>query len=131
MQEILEVLGPDIMPMITNLVISAIGIIFTILGYQVNKLIEKYKNHEDVKAIKEAFEQNQKFAEATVEYVEKISEQLGLKGQEKFELAKTKLIEVLDSKGINITETEVDLLIEQAHTSFNEGYNKKERVING
>lgn len=129
MNEVLELLGPELTPLITNLLLTLVGILFTFLGIQAQKLMTRVTRSKEVHQIKEAFEANQEFAKATVEYVEKIGEQIGIEGEEKFELAKNKLTEVLEQKGISISEAEIDMLIEQAHTSFSLGYNREADVV--
>lgn len=129
MQELLDILGPELTPLITNLLLTLVGVLFTYLGIQAQKLMTRVTRSKEVHQIKEAFEANQEFAKATVEYVEKIGEQIGIEGEEKFELAKIKLIEVLEQKGISISEAEIDMLIEQAHTAFSSGYNREADVV--
>ena len=129
MQELLDILGPELTPLITNLLLTLVGVLFTYLGIQAKKLMARVERSKEVHQIKESFETNQEFAKATVEYVEKIGKQIGIEGAEKFELAKIKLAEVLEQKGISISEAEIDMLIEQAHTAFSSGYNRDANVV--
>ena len=129
MNEVLELLGPELTPIIYNLLLALIGVLSTYLGIQVKRLMTRVTRSKEVHQIKEAFETNQEFAKATVEYVEKIGEQIGIEGREKFELAKVKLTEILEQRGISISESEIDMLIEQAHTAFNSGYNREADII--
>lgn len=129
MNEVLELLGPELTPIIYNLLLALIGVLSTYLGIQVKRLMTRVTRSKEVHQIKEAFEANQEFAKATVEYVEKIGKQIGIEGAEKFELAKIKLTEVLEQKGVSISEAEIDMLIEQAHTAFREGYNRETDVV--
>lgn len=88
---------------IINLILVGI---FTYLGTRIKKLYEKYVNDKTKKEV----------VKATVEYVEQICSTLDVKktSQEKFNQAKEKSIEWLNEKGIDISETELEILIESA-----------------
>lgn len=126
MEEILEILGTQMTPLIVNLLMGLVGILFTWLGIQANKLMKQVEANKHVQEIKQQLENNQEIVKASVEYVEKISQHLQIKGSEKFELAKQKALEFAAEKGANISEAELELLIEQATLSFDEGYKKGE-----
>jgi len=88
---------------IINLILVGV---FTYLGTRIKKLYEKYVNDKTKKEV----------VKATVEYVEQICSTLDVKktSQEKFNQAKEKSIEWLNEKGIDISETELEILIESA-----------------
>lgn len=127
MNEILETVGADLMPLITNLAISIITAIFGLLGYQLNKLIKKYKDNEVVKEIQGLLERNKEVVRTSVEYVEQIGKHL--EAEEKFELAKDKAVELANSKGFSISDAELDVLIEQAVGAFKKELNKTDIII--
>lgn len=51
---------------------------------------------------------------ATVSYVEQVCKVLGISGTEKFEKAKQKALEWFHEKGIKISDTELEIMIESA-----------------
>jgi hypothetical protein len=95
---------------IINLILVGV---FTYLGTRIKKLYEKYVDDKTKKEI----------VKSTVEYVEQVCSTLEVKktSQEKFEQAKEKAIEWLNEKGISISDTEIEILIESAVNSFNKG----------
>ena len=119
MNEILEAIGPDLTPLITNLVMGIITTVFTILGYQLKKLMKKHEDNEKIKEIKGALERNKEIVQTSVEYVEQIGKHL--EAEKKFELAKDKAVELANVNGFNISDAELDALIEQAVLSFKKG----------
>lgn len=62
--------------------------------------------------------------EDTVLYVEQVAKELG--SQEKFKLAKEKAIEWLNAKGLKVSETELEILIESTVQSFFAHYKEVE-----
>lgn len=62
--------------------------------------------------------------EETVKYVEQISK--GLSSQMKYDKAKESIIDLLNDKGIQITELEIEILIESACNNLTK--NKEEKV---
>ena len=120
MQEILDILGPELTPLITNLLLTLVGILFTYLGVQAKKLMARVERNKQVQQIKESLENNKEIVRASVEYVEQIGTHL--KAEEKFNLAKDKALEFANDRGFTITETELDVLIEQMVFNFNKGY---------
>ena len=120
MQEILDILGPELTPLITNLLLTLVGILFTYLGVQAKKLMARVERNKQVQQIKESLENNKEIVRASVEYVEQIGAHL--KAEEKFNLAKDKALEFANDRGFTITETELDVLIEQMVFNFNKGY---------
>lgn len=127
MNEILEAVGTDLMPLITNLAISIITAIFGLLGYQLKKLMKKHEDNEKIKEIKGILERNKEIVQTSVEYVEQIGKHL--EAEKKFELAKDKAVELANVNGFNISDAELDALIEQAVRSFKNGLASEVNVI--
>lgn len=121
MQELFDILGPELTPLITNLLLTLVGVLFTYLGIQAKKLMARVERSKEVQQIKESLENNKEIVKATVDYVEQIGAHL--EPEKKFNLAKEKALEFANEKGLNITETELDVLIEQMVLNFNKGYN--------
>jgi len=81
-------------------------ILTAIAGY----LATKIKAFFDAKIDKDNQERLMQFIKATVEFVEQIG--IDLKPEEKFELAKAKVLIWINQKGLTVTEEELQVLIE-------------------
>lgn len=127
MNEFLELMGPEVMPLIMNLLMLVVGAIFTILGRHINKLLKKYEDSEEMNQIRESLEHNKEVVKLSVEYAQQIG--ASLDGPEKYKLAKDKAIEIANSKGFHISEQELDAMIEQAVGSFKNGLASEVNVI--
>lgn len=79
------------------------------LGMTIKKAYTKYIDTKTKKEI----------VSATVSYVEQVCKTLDISGSEKFEKAKQKALEWLGEKGIKISDTELEIMIESAVNSFN------------
>lgn len=87
-----------------------IGYFLTLIAAEVKGWITKKKQQEEYKAINERLKANEAIVKIAVKAVEQgIVE---LKGAEKFEAAKDKVIAMLRQKGLPIVEEEVDDMIE-------------------
>lgn len=81
--------------------------VVTYVGLQLKKLYEKYINTQVKKDV----------VSSTVKYVEQVYKDIH--GEEKLNRAKEKALEWLNEKGITISDTELEILIEAAVNSFN------------
>jgi|GEM_PF-2712867 len=74
--------------------------------------------------VKEILDTKQKrdIVEATVKYVDQVAKNLGLTSEEKKELAIERALEWVKTKGINISEIELDILIEAFVNDFSKNY---------
>lgn len=90
------------------------GILGTIVTAIFGWIGAKIKKHLDEK-------DNAEFTEKTVARVVKAVEQMysGLKGSEKYEKALTNISQILEKKGIFLTELELQVMIESAVAEFN------------
>lgn len=86
------------------------------IGTQFKKLYEKYVNTKVKKDV----------ANTCVKAVEQLYHDLG--GPEKFKKAQEAIEEMLNEKGIPITELEMNLLIESVVSEFNYGFAKASEV---
>lgn len=111
METIITTIQSNIFEIINTILIGVI----TFLGTKLKQTYDKYINDKTKKEV----------VKATVEYVEQICSTLEVKktSLEKFNQAKEKSIEWLNEKGISISETELEILIESAVNSFNKGLN--------
>lgn len=96
----------------TDILYGALVAIAGFLGTAIKKIFEKYINDKTKKDV----------VKTCVKAVEQLYKDLH--GAEKFEKAFEASVEMLNSKGINITELEVKMLIESAVAEFNNAFNK-------
>ncbi len=86
-----------------------VGILTVILGYVGNKL----RVYFDAKIETEKQEQIKDIVKGVVAFVEQVAKfDLELVGKEKYNLAKEKAVLLLNEKGLVVSETELDMLIE-------------------
>lgn len=105
----------QIMPYVISIVGVILGAVSLWIGNKVNAFMEKNKIYDALKA-------NQLIVKASVEYAEQVFQ--ALDGQEKFNIAKQKALEIFNERGITIGENELDALIEQSVIQFKEGMKK-------
>lgn len=100
-----EIFSAYILPAVVAVLTALAGYI----GTQIKRLYEKYIND--------------KTKQDVVRTCVKAAEQLyrDLSGPEKLEKAKEGIVEMLNEKGIPISEMEMDLLIESVVSEFNQG----------
>lgn len=110
-----EVFAAYILPILGTALAALAGFI----GKQLKQLYQKYIND--------------KTKEAVVRTCVKAAEQLyhHLSGPEKLEKAKEGVLEMLEEKGIPISELELNLLIESCVSEFNYGFGIKDRTVVG
>ena len=95
---------------ILETVIAIITAIISYVGLKIKNIYETWVNSETKK----------KIVSATVQYVEQITKDISITSENKKEKAKDKAIEWLKEKGINISDTELDILIESAVNNLKE-----------
>lgn len=103
MEEVIELLKSNMLQILAT-VITAVA---SYIGIQIKNAYTKYINTKTKKEI----------VKSTVAYVEQVS--TALKSEEKFAQAKTKATEWLNNKGISVSETEIEILIESAVNALN------------
>lgn len=102
LNQILQIALPILATFLTGL--------FTYIGTRLKKVYEEKVNTETAKTV----------AEDAVRFVEQVYKDLH--GKEKLEKATAQVAEVLQSKGITISEAEINMLIESAVYGLNEGW---------
>ena len=107
-----EIFTTYVLPAIISLIAGLAGYI----GIQIKKLYEKYVN-DKVK---------QDVVRTCVKAVEQLYHDLG--GPEKLEKAQEGVRQMLEEKGIPISELEMNLLIESIVSEFNYGFAKASEV---
>lgn len=101
-----EIFGAYVLPAIVSLLAAAAAFV----GAQIKKLYEKYVNDKTKQSV----------VRTCVKAVEQLYHDLG--GPEKLEKAKASAVEMLNEKGIPITDLELSMLIESAVSEFNYGF---------
>ena len=107
MNTILNAIQSNLLEIINVILVGVV----TFIGTKIKTIYEEHINDKTKKEI----------VKATVEYVEQINKTLEIKktSEEKFNQAKEKAIEWLSEKGINISDTEIEILIESCVNAFN------------
>jgi ribosomal protein L20A (L18A) len=98
-------------------IVAALTAVAGFIGTQIKKLYEKYVNTK-VK---------QDVAQTCVKAVEQLYHDLG--GPEKLKKAQEGVRQMLEEKGIPISELELNLLIESVVSEFNYGFAKASEVV--
>ena len=98
----LELLQPYLM----EIIVTILTAIATYIGAKIKKIYEEKVNDET----------KRKVVSTVVKAVEQLYKDL--KGDEKLEKAKEAVLEMLNEKGITITELEMNMLIEEVCNSF-------------
>lgn len=96
----------------SNIMEIVVTVVTAIAGWIGVTIKNAYTKYIDTKTKKE-------IVKATVEYVEQIYKSVSATSEEKFNTAKDKALEWLNEKGIKISDTELEVLIESAVNSFN------------
>lgn len=100
--QLIQILLPILATFLTGL--------FTYIGTRLKKVYEEKANTETAKTV----------AQDAVKFVEQVYKDLH--GKEKLEKATQQVSEILQSKGINISDAEINMLIESAVYGLNEGW---------
>ena len=103
-----EIFGAYVLPAIVSLLAAAAAFV----GAQIKRLYEKYVNDKTKQSV----------VRTCVKAVEQLYHDLG--GPEKLEKAKASAVEMLNEKGIPITDLELSMLIESAVSEFNYGFSQ-------
>ena len=107
-----EIFGAYVLPAIVSLLAAAAAF----AGNQLKRLYEKYVNDKTKQSV----------VRTCVKAVEQLYHDLG--GPEKLEKAKASAVEMLNEKGIPITDLELSMLIESAVSEFNYGFSQTVEV---
>lgn len=99
----------DIQPYILEIIVAILTGVASFIGMKIKKI---YEDHINTKTKKDV-------VDTTVKYVEQVYKDIH--GQEKLIKAKEKALEWLNEKGISISDTELEILIEASVNGFNNG----------
>ena len=101
---------------ILTLLVTIFGSVFTFIGAMIKKKYSEISDHKTKKEI----------VDDTVKYVEQIcSTCKKMSSEEKKQMAKEKAINWLSEKGIKVSDTELDILIEAAVNGLQTGLKGK------
>lgn len=106
---------------ITDIIVGLLGTILTAIAGYVGLKIKAYLERKEVDKTKE------KVIKTVVRAVEQMYKDLH--GEQKLEKAIESASEILNSKGIYVSELELRMLIEDTVGAFNEAFNKKEAMV--
>lgn len=98
----------------SNLMEIVVTIVTAVAGWLGVQIKNAYTKYVDTKLKKE-------IVKSTVEYVEQIAKGVTMSSQTKFDKAKKKALEWLTEKGLKVSDTELEVLIESAVKALNEG----------
>lgn len=101
-----------ITPILLALLVAIIGYLAKIAGIQVQRVTDKY-------AIKAKLDANKTIVDLAVKYVQQVFNEADNKT--KYNEAKNKALEILSEKGIKITDSELNMLIEASVANFKQG----------
>lgn len=90
----------NIMPIVVTLLTA----ILSYIGVKIKNIIEKFTNEKLKKEI----------VCSTVRYIEQIFKNNLITSEEKYETCKNKALEWLNKKGLNVSDTELEILIESS-----------------
>lgn len=112
----------DLTPIINTAIFTILGGIATWIGIKGKSFMDSMEKSQKLKDIRESLEINKEIVETSVDYAEKIGAHLA--GTEKFKLAKEKAYSIMGEWGIQISDAEMEALIEQVVL----GYKGEEKV---
>lgn len=110
-------LGNQLLDILLPLLATFLTGVFTYIGTRLKKVYEEKVNTETAKAV----------VEDAVRFVEQVYKDL--KGPEKLEKTTAQVAEILQSKGITITEAEINMLIESTIYGLNKGWFQPAKTI--
>ena len=110
-------LGNQLLDILLPLLATFLTGVFTYIGTRLKKVYEEKVKTETAKAV----------VEDAVRFVEQVYKDL--KGPEKLEKTTAQVAEILQSKGITITEAEINMLIESTIYGLNKGWFQPEKIV--
>lgn len=122
MEDLLANIMVDLTPIINTAIFTILGGIATWIGIKGKSFMDSMEKSQKLKDIRESLEINKEIVETSVDYAEKIGAHLA--GTEKFKLAKEKAYSIMGEWGIQISDAEMEALIEQVVL----GYKGEEKV---
>lgn len=124
MENLLSDIMVDLAPIISTAILTILGGVASWLGVEAKRYMDRMKQSQKLKDIREGLEINKEIVETSVDYAEKIGAHLV--GTEKYKLAKEKAYRIMNDWGINISDEELEALIEQVVLGYQGKKNTQE-----
>ena len=99
-------------PALVSVAVVILGYVAKIAGVAIKQVADKYE-------IKAKLDANKTIVDLSVKYAQQVFKEAN--GEEKYEQAKEKALEIMNQKGIHISDTELNMLIEASVANFKKG----------
>lgn len=99
-------------PALVSVAVVILGYVANIAGVAIKQVADKYE-------IKAKLDANKTIVDMSVKYAQQVFKEA--KGEEKYEQAKEKALEIMSQKGIHISDAELNMLIEASVANFKKG----------
>lgn len=99
-------------PALVSVAVVILGYVAKIAGVAIKQVADKYE-------IKAKLDANKTIVDLSVKYAQQVFKEAN--GEEKYEQAKEKALEVMNQKGIHISDTELNMLIEASVANLKKG----------
>lgn len=99
-------------PALVSVAVVILGYVANIAGVAIKQVADKYE-------IKAKIDANKTIVDMSVKYAQQVFKEA--KGEEKYEQAKEKALEIMGQKGIHISDAELNMLIEASVANFKKG----------
>lgn len=99
-------------PALVSVAVVILGYVAKIAGVAIKQVADKYE-------IKAKLDANKTIVDLSVKYAQQVFKEA--KGEEKYEQAKEKALEIMNQKGIHISDAELNMLIEASVANFKKG----------
>ncbi len=99
-------------PALVSVAVVILGYVANIAGVAIKQVADKYE-------IKAKLDANKTIVDMSVKYAQQVFKEA--KGEEKYEQAKEKALEIMGQKGIHISDAELNMLIEASVANFKKG----------
>lgn len=99
-------------PALVSVVVVILGYVANIAGVAIKQVADKYE-------IKAKLDANKTIVDMSVKYAQQVFKEAN--GEEKYEQAKNKALEIMNQKGIHISDAELNMLIEASVANFKKG----------
>lgn len=99
-------------PALVSVAVVILGYVAKIAGVAIKQVADKYE-------IKAKLDANKTIVDLSVKYAQQVFKEAN--GEEKYEQAKDKALEIMAQKGIHISDAELNMLIEASVSNFKKG----------
>lgn len=99
-------------PALVSVAVVILGYVAKIAGVAIKQVADKYE-------VKAKLDANKTIVDMSVKYAQQVFKEAN--GEEKYEQAKEKALEIMNQKGIHISDAELNMLIEASVANFKKG----------